>query len=104
MDTLAYSRTDLVCNEKALWAAVVAQAIVDIQRPVVPQKRSAHRVKPSVATSTRAKSRRTAIAWINGSDEEAPSFAWACDILGLCPNQVREKILTEEVHFDRKEF
>ena len=61
-------------NEYFLWAAVLEQAILDLNEP-----------EYSI--------RHSALQWIKSRDEHFSSFVFCCLLLDLDPNKVRNKIL-----------
>jgi hypothetical protein len=71
-------------GERMLWAAVLLQAIADLD--------------PKSATSDespigRARIKQSALFWIKSSDDSFNSFIGICETIGICPDKMRQKVL-----------
>jgi hypothetical protein len=77
-----------------LWEAVLLQAIEDFH----PKGRSLEIVMNGIKVQWRTNSaetrrnKRNAAAWFGSSCEDAGSFLWICDVLGLNADLVRAKV------------
>lgn len=89
-------------GEFELVAAVIGQAVTDIEMlkrpPMKPHKRYDGRLlKDHSAEKARRKNGRSALAWVKAMPHRPIkewSFTWCCEVLGLEPVKLRDKILT----------
>lgn len=71
--------TDIGIPERALWAAVLAQAVRDLS--LQSPKAEARRV------------RKQARRWFEGTGRGPGSFTWCCEWLGVSPTWARARLL-----------
>lgn len=60
--------------ERGLWAAVMHQAVTDIEVYGTPHER------------------RSAIAWVQSDRAAVGSFLWCCSLFNIYPDRVRSKL------------
>lgn len=78
-------RSEDVPFTKALWAAVIVQAKMDLDQQIYPRTRS-KRVSEIQAAKMDAE------AWLNAASEEPFGFGWACSHLGIDPDRTKRHI------------
>lgn len=72
-------------DERDLWAAVIAQAVEDLQAPTI--------AGDTTAARTRDRNRESARAWFKSDrNDGVGSFVWVCDALDYSPEAVREGV------------